>query len=144
MDQHRDDTHIEHLLEHHGLRKTAFRKEILGISQQRKGQALSNTEIEQGLEEWDRITLYRTLKSFEDKGLIHQTPDINGSVKYALCGHNCNAHQHDDGHAHFQCTKCHVTWCLDDAITSLKYNLPSAYKVEEVKVMLNGICASCT
>lgn len=144
MAHHHDDiNNLDTLLQHHGLRKTAFRKEVLDIFRNRKGQALSQGDIEQNLDHWDRITLYRTLKSFEDKGLIHQTPEVNGTTKYALCGQKCSSHHHDDGHAHFHCLKCNVTQCVHEAVESLSYNLPENYSVKEVKVMLSGTCASC-
>lgn len=143
MTKNQLDTHIDSLLKHHGLRKTAFRKEILSIFQRRKGQAISNTEIEDSLEDWDRITLYRTLKSFESKGLIHQAPDSQGITKYALCGHTCSAKSHDDSHAHFQCKICRSTWCVPNVLPSWQYHLPNVHKVEEVNILLNGICQNC-
>ncbi len=140
--QEHDDILVQ-LLKHHGLRNTTFRKEVLGIFRAHEGRALSHNEIERELDDWDRITLYRTLKSFEVKGLIHQTPDINGIAKYAICGHSCNQVQHDDRHAHFHCTSCNTTLCLHDSIESLHYSLPQEFVVLEAKVILNGICASC-
>ena len=136
-------TILDKQLEQHGLRKTAFRKEVLNIFLKHSGKAIGHTEIELALEEWDRITLYRTLKSFENKGLIHQTPDVNGSVRYALCGHNCSAHDHNDSHAHFHCTKCDDTICLDDAVQNFSFRLPPNYELSETKVLLEGICATC-
>ncbi|MEN9385591.1 MAG: hypothetical protein RLZZ185_332, partial [Bacteroidota bacterium] len=47
-----------------GLRPTACRQAVLDIFKQ-KGYALSQGHIEQGLaSQFDRVTIYRTLKSF--------------------------------------------------------------------------------
>lgn len=140
---HTQDLELEQQLERHGLRKTAFRKEVLGIFMKHKGKAIGHTDIEESLVNWDRITLYRTIKSFEDKGLIHPTPDVNGSIRYALCGQQCNAHNHNDSHAHFHCTVCDETICLDDVVENFSFRLPMNYEVRETKVLLEGTCASC-
>ena len=59
-------------LEQSNLRKTAIRKEVLQLFLKAKGNALSSRDIESQLENPDRITLYRTLRTFEEKGLIHR------------------------------------------------------------------------
>lgn len=131
-------------LKRHGLRRTAFREGVLEIFHQEQGRALSTADIEVYLEEgFDRITLYRTLKSFEEHGLVHQLIDADGVTKYAICGHQCDSTNHDDGHAHFHCTKCGQTECLYESLKSLSYNIPDRYQVKETRVMLTGICARC-
>jgi len=137
------DKELERQLKQHGLRNTAFRKEILSIFLKHKGKAIGHADIEDSLGEWDRITLYRTIKSFEDKGLIHPTPDVNGSIRYALCGHRCSAHDHNDSHAHFHCTVCNETRCLDDVVENFSFRLPMNYTVHETKVLLEGTCSAC-
>ena len=57
------------LLKHHDLRLTQVRKEVLSVFL-KKEQALSQSDIEENVGQIDRITLYRTLRSFEDNGLI--------------------------------------------------------------------------
>ncbi|HWZ05000.1 MAG TPA: hypothetical protein VNX40_15390, partial [Mucilaginibacter sp.] len=47
--------------------------------------AISLSDIEKGLTPADRITIYRTLKTFEEKGLVHAIDDGTCSPKYALC-----------------------------------------------------------
>ena len=62
------------LLKHHDLRLTQVRKEVLSVFL-KKEQALSQSDIEENVGQIDRITLYRTLRSFEDNGLIHRAID---------------------------------------------------------------------
>ena len=75
-------TKAEHKLKLLGIRKTPIRIEMLDIFIGSAGKALSNKDIELDLEDPDRITVYRTLKTFEQKGLIHQVMDGTGAVSY--------------------------------------------------------------
>jgi len=136
---------LEHMLADHGLRKTAFRREVLAILKSNEGKAISNDVIEEGLGEYDRITLYRTLKSFEQKGLIHTTTDAGGQAKYALCQHlMCSEEAHHDSHAHFHCDQCGQTTCLDDMTKPPSYQVPSGYEIKDIQVTLSGVCQSCS
>lgn len=132
------------MLADHGLRKTAFRKEVLSIFLANKGKAVTTSAIEESLENFDRITLYRTLKSFEEKGLIHLAMDINGQSRYALCNHNCNVEKHQDAHAHFHCDSCGHTTCLDDMHDSYESLVPQGYKIKDVQITFSGVCESCS
>ena len=60
----------DQLLHQHQLRKTPVRKEVLDVFLSRS-EAVSQQYIEQHFDAIDRVTLYRTLKTFEQKGIIH-------------------------------------------------------------------------
>jgi len=72
------------LLIRYELRKTNIRKEVLESFISSEGRALSHSQLELMLEDTDRVTLYRTLKTFEQKGIIHQAVDGSGIMKFAL------------------------------------------------------------
>ena len=59
--------------------------------------AMSLSEIESHFYKADRITIYRTLKTFEEKGIVHSIRDNNTS-KYILCDHGCDEKTHKDWH----------------------------------------------
>src|SRR5690554_3310720 len=59
------------ILRDKNLRVTPFRKEVLEIFLENE-HAISIQDIEEALVEFDRITLYRTIKSFTNKGVIHE------------------------------------------------------------------------
>ena len=132
-----------HMLEHHGLRKTAFRRHVLSIFVEYEGRAISHDLIEERLGDFDRITLYRTLKSFEEKGLIHKAPGQHGQLKYALCSHECDEDAHSDSHAHFHCKDCGNTICLEDVPKPLSQLVPMGYEVNEVQISFSGTCRRC-
>lgn len=139
---HMDSTHtVIDLLKSHQLRSTAVRKQVLELFLQSK-HAIGKINIEQELEEIDRITLYRTLRTFEQKGIIHQAMDGSGKTKYALCSHKCDEHKHHDHHAHFHCKSCKKTICMDE-ISLPKLAIPEGYQIESAQLILSGKCNEC-
>ncbi len=103
--------------------------------------ALSLSELEVKFDRVDRVTLYRTLKTFEENKLIHAIDDGTGSTKYALCQEVCECHP-NDLHVHFHCTKCEQTYCLND-IHVPDINLPQGFLLASVNMVVKGICANC-
>lgn len=130
------------ILKRHALRKTAFRIEVISIFLDQADIALSNNEIEAKLPNADRVTLYRTLKSFEQKGIIHQALDGSGTNKYAMCHSNCSEHHHEDNHAHFHCTSCGKTQCLEE-INTPDVRLPEGFVSKVSYMIIQGNCNIC-
>ena len=130
------------ILATYGLRSTEQRKAVLYLFQH-KDHALAYNEIEQQLtENMDRVTLYRILKSFVEKGILHTIPDEQQTVKYALCLHTCVPQVHDHNHIHFTCTVCKRTTCLEHS-TIPNISLPSGYVMANSKLVVQGICPDC-
>ncbi|MBK8056146.1 MAG: transcriptional repressor [Saprospiraceae bacterium] len=134
-------TASEKILKEHHLRVTPFRAEVLQIFTN-AGKALSSHDIESQLSDADRITLYRTLKSFEEKGIIHKAIDGTITQKYALCDAHCDEDHHHDEHVHFHCEKCENTFCLDQVVVP-NIELPSGFKVKHTNMVVNGVCKDC-
>ena len=131
----------ENILKEHQLRITDFRVKVLDLFID-SVEALSSNSIEKLLDRVDRITLYRTLKSFEDKGIIHVAVDGTDKVKYAMCHSGCSSHAHLDNHAHFRCNDCGKTTCLDE-IPSPSVNIPEGYRVDSTYLIIEGVCQLC-
>ena len=130
------------LLKKHQLRNTIMRRQVLELFLKADSEALASADLERILDNPDRITLYRTLKTFEQKGLIHQAIDSSGTAKYAICQDDCSEHQHHDNHAHFHCIDCGKTICLEGSVTS-QVQVPSGFQVHQQPFVLEGICSSC-
>ncbi len=129
------------ILKRKNLSVTDSRKKILSLFLDSKD-ALAHGDIEKKAgEKFDRVTIYRTLQTFVEKGIIHSIPTSDNSVKYALCK-DCGEGHHHDNHVHFVCSSCSSTICLDN-IVSPDINLPAGYEVENVQVVINGVCPSC-
>lgn len=120
------------------IRETPFRAAVLKLFNA-SSNALSLKEIESRLDAFDRITLYRTLKLFTEKGIIHEVLHPKGK-KYALCQDSCNEHKHKHEHLHFHCSKCKETLCVESPIEEIKLR---GYTIDSTEISVYGICEKC-
>jgi Fur family ferric uptake transcriptional regulator len=129
------------LLKKSDLRVTSVRSDVLKVFID-ASTAIDTHTVEASFDNIDRITLYRTLKTFEEKGLIHSVVDSNGVTKYAMCEDGCTSdHKHDE-HVHFHCQKCDEVVCLDGLkVPSL--DLPKGYKADKANLIVTGLCDKC-
>lgn len=137
----RSNYKLDSILHRKQLSATDSRRKILSLFLDSKD-ALSHGDIEKkAAEKFDRVTVYRTLQTFVEKGIIHSIPTSDNSVLYALCKDCTEGHHHDD-HVHFVCNNCEKTICLD-GVVSPKIDLPAGYIAHDVQVIINGICKEC-
>lgn len=130
------------LLKKNGLSITASRKKILDLFYESTG-ALAHADIEKNTDAaFDRVTVYRTLQTFVEKGIIHQIPTTDNSILYALCKHNCEQGHHHDNHVHFICNNCDNTFCLDD-VTVPEVKLPIGFQPTQSAMVVTGLCQEC-
>jgi Fur family ferric uptake transcriptional regulator len=105
--------------------------------------ALAHGDIEKKTgEKFDRVTVYRTLQTFLEKGIIHTIPTSDNSVLYALCHDNCSEGHHHDNHVHFICTECGKTICLADVLIP-EVKLPGGFLPHESQMVVSGLCKEC-
>ena len=136
------DKQIANLLKRNNLSITDSRKKILQLFFEQPG-ALAHGDIEKKAgEKFDRVTVYRTLQAFVDKGIIHTIPTADNSIRYALCKDDCSEGHHHDHHIHFVCDACGNTYCLDDVVTP-DIKLPKGYSAGHVEVVVEGVCKNC-
>jgi Fur family ferric uptake transcriptional regulator len=136
------DNRFEHLLDNHHLKKTGPRLRVLAMMAE-KNTATSQPDLENLMQDVDRVTLYRILNVFEEKGIIHKVFDLNGTANYAICTSNCEEHLHHDEHLHFNCTVCNNVYCLED-LSLPTFNLPKGFKAEGFTIYASGTCPKCT
>lgn len=130
------------ILKKNKLSVTEGRKKILELFISSNG-ALAHADIEKSTGEiFDRVTVYRTLQTFVEKGIIHLIPTTDNSILYALCSDNCEAGHHHDNHVHFVCTVCNKTICLDE-VTVPQVQLPKGFKPNHMQMLVSGICGDC-
>lgn len=133
---------IKEILKRSQLSVTASREKILHLFLEQQG-ALAHGDIEKKAgEKFDRVTVYRTLQTFVEKGIIHTIPTADNSIRYALCKDDCADGHHHDHHIHFVCTNCKNTYCLDDIVTP-DIRLPKGYTSSHIEVVVEGICKNC-
>ena len=133
--------HTKDILKIHQLRSTTCREDVLDMFL-RANSAKSQGDIEHELGAgFDRVTIYRTLKTFLDKGIIHKVLDGSGT-RYALCEEACPDHHHQHDHVHFKCTSCGETNCLNQVKVAMPA-LPKGYEAAEINLLIEGTCPRC-
>lgn len=91
---------------------------------------------------YDRSTLYRTIQTLIDAGIIHRIVVDNTNVKYAINKLDYKEIEPQKGHAHFYCKRCKEVICLD-VIPLSNCNLPPNYEMDECEILIKGVCESC-
>ena len=133
---------IVQLLESKGIRPTAMRlmtyKRLAELEV-----AISLGDLEKDFKVSERSTLFRTIKTFEEKGVVHQIEDGTGVIKYALCEENCECEVGNDLHLHFHCNNCNETVCLTEHKIP-HISLPDGYITEDINLVVKGICEKCS
>ena len=131
---HPDDPRA--LLRAHGLRATAPRLRLLGVMAERDhltAEALHREMADDGVA---LTTVYRTLESLEQAGLVWatQVPDVGRT--YHLGTH--------PPHAHLYCRVCGSLWDLAGPSAEVwAAQVPDGFDVEHVQVTVVGRCAAC-
>jgi len=131
---------IKDLLQKRKLKATTSRLRLL-TELEKHGSAMSYSSIQLALNPIDRVTLYRTIESLKEKGIIHKAFQENSEIYYAICGNSCEENHHHHDHVHFKCLKCNTISCekLDQ---SLEFSL-SDFIVNKISINLEGVCKFC-
>ncbi|MDP9046672.1 MAG: transcriptional repressor [Bacteroidota bacterium] len=135
------NNNFEELLERHHLKKTSPRLKVLSMLSA-KNVATSQPDLERVMSDIDRVTLYRILNTFEEKGIIHKVFDLNGTSNFAMCTSDCEENHHHDEHLHFNCTNCKNVYCLDD-LHLPPIDLPNGFKPNGFTLYASGLCPKC-
>ena len=126
------------------MRLTPVRRAVLSILG-KSPFALSGAEIEVQLPvPSDRITLYRTLRTFEEKGLVHRVVDHSDTVRYAASGGVAAglSSAASAPHVHFKCMACLRIYCLPQVPVPVLH-LPGYHHAERGDYLVSGVCERC-
>ena len=143
MIQFKEEIDIKCILSNNGISRTKFRIDLLKLFYSSKKSLSIENIFHFFSKSINKVTIYRALESFENKGLIHKVPDYNNLKRYSLCKiKECVSGFHKHNHGHFICYSCDQTFCVEDVkspdITNLK-----GFDVQELKLTLEGYCSSC-
>lgn len=137
-----DVIEIKAILKKHNLRVTNCRIDVIDYFIG-KSKALSQGDLEKSFKEYDRVTLYRTLNSFLEAGILHKIPNDTGMATYGLCHETCTPKHHIHDHAHFKCNNCGTIECLESPLTTTNILLPQGYMMENINLIVDGVCRHC-
>jgi len=129
--------HSSDYLKQFGLSKTAIREDVLTLLFE-SDEALSPKELEEKLEgPVDRVTLYRTLKLFDEKKMIHKIILEDQTTKYVLVNPEKGTQ-----HPHFHCLICDKVVCLPNSPLP-SCQLPVGFSVQSQSTIIEGTCQQC-
>lgn len=128
------------LLQRHGVKPTANRIIIAGALAQASN-PLSLSDLEVDIATIDKSSIFRTLATFKEHGLVHVIEDGSDSAKYELC-HGTGDEHDNDRHVHFYCERCNRTFCLSQVHVP-QVQLPAGYRVRGVNYLVKGLCPRC-
>ena len=132
------------ILSENGISRTKFRTQLLSLFFTSKRSLSIEDILNYFKNSINKVTVYRCLASFENKGLIHKVPDSNNFKRYSLCKEDeCNSDSHNHNHGHFICYSCDQTFCIED-IKSPDIKSLKGFDVKELKLTLEGYCSDCT
>ena len=102
---------------------------------------LSQDQIAQrsGKKRFDKVTIYRTLESLLNVGLVHKA-FVDKRASHFELAHNCTEHQ---CHPHFTCTNCGETHCLTGISVPMAKSPYQGYVIHRQQVRLEGLCPKC-
>jgi Fur family ferric uptake transcriptional regulator len=87
----------------------------------------------------NKVTVYRTLESLIEVGLVHRAFTYERAWYFELAD-RCTEHQ---CHPHFTCTSCGVTHCLTDILLPMAKIPQKGFVVNRQQVRLEGLCPAC-
>ncbi len=131
---------MTNLLKNKKISETPFRKEVLAIFG-RYNNAIPLSIVEKELKEYNRITLYRTIKIFLKKGIIHEITISGEESNYAICQEECNTEAHHHQHIHFKCKKCEIIYCVE--IKKSPSITLKNYEIDQLEIQAIGLCKNC-
>ncbi|MFT4754933.1 MAG: Fur family ferric uptake transcriptional regulator [Salibacteraceae bacterium] len=135
-----EDTHLADLLRDRKLKATSTRLDVLSVISDYK-KAIPFSKIQDALNNFDRVTLYRTIHSLMEKGIIHKALVEGSDTFYAVCSNNCSSHSHNHKHIHFKCSSCQAVTCVQ-ADSPISFSIPG-HSIENFEIEVTGVCTTC-
>jgi Fur family transcriptional regulator, ferric uptake regulator len=134
------------ILRQYNLKNTPVRIDVLDVLLSARV-ALSHADITEKLKgkEIDKVTLYRTLNSFTEKGLTHKVATDDRNWLYAIFDEDLLHPETEHYHAHFVCNKCEKIYCLpvEENNVMNRNSVNRGFRVMSTEVRLHGLCPIC-
>ncbi len=89
--------------------------------------------------QYNKVTIYRTLESLANAGLVHKAFVQKRAWHFELSDH-CTERQ---CHPHFTCTKCGKTHCFMGVSIPMAKRPPKGFVILRQQVRLEGLCPAC-
>ena len=136
-----DERQVREMLRGYGLRQTAQRIAVLHLLTQESGRHLTTGEIHERLvssgTDVDLATVYRTVTTLLNLGIVHATAHAEQPTSYGLAG---------ESHHHAVCTRCgSVVQMPVDAFRGAidVTEQTTGFRLDNSVVTVHGLCADC-
>ena len=136
----------DEILKSVGLKVTEQRRVILNFLLKNHGPFTVEEMKEMMSEEsFDLATLYRSMATFEESGLVEKRLFGDGLVRWEYHAHSLCGHDHHTHHHHLMCQSCKKIVTLDVCLTDEIFNVLKTYNYKQLKHHLefSGICPDC-
>ncbi len=135
------DIQARQMLKTAKLYRTESRLTVLEVLA-KAGKPLSQDQIARrsGKKHFDKVTIYRTLESLLQAGLVHKAFMEKRAWHFELA-HNCTEHQ---CHPHFTCSSCGDTHCLTEISLPMAKSPHQGFVIHRQQVRLEGLCPKCS
>jgi len=122
------------------LYRTECREAILKVLL-KADKPLNQKQITQrlGKKRFDKVTIYRTLESFCEAGLVHKA-FMQKRAWHFESAQDCSEIQ---CHPHFTCTNCGDTHCLTEMTLPMAKSPHKGFVIRRQQVRLEGLCPAC-
>lgn len=124
-----------------GLRVTAVRTRVLSVLRAAR-EPLTHARLAAMpvLRDTNAITLYRTLTTLQEAGLLHAIHGVDGAWRYGV--HAGEGHGCPGNHVHLMCERCGRVACLLDQGMP-RVTAPRGWTVDRRQFLSIGTCATC-
>jgi Fur family ferric uptake transcriptional regulator len=92
-----------------------------------------------GRKRFDKVTIYRTLESLLEVGLVHKV-FLDDRARHFELARNCSETQ---CHPHFTCTSCGRTHCLTEMVIPKAKTTHKGFLIRRQQTRLEGLCPAC-
>lgn len=125
------------ILKKHNIRPSVHRVAILKFLSQTKEHPTAEdiyNALCKDLPTMSRTTVYNTLKTLYQKGIVSELNIDGGEVRYDF---------DTSPHAHFKCRVCGRVFDLPSVEIPYKEKKLNGHRVEEVHIYFYGVCKEC-
>ena len=139
---HMNNNEIKEELNQKGIKNTKAKSILLHIlkSSHTPKDANSLHEACSKMTSVNLVTIYRSLRQFNEKNIVQEFLGSDGVAQYEYI------HQGAKSHPHFECEVCHQVSCLgelqfEDALHFS--NMAKKHKINTINITLRGLCETC-
>lgn len=86
----------------------------------------------------DRVTVYRILDLFAEKGVLQRITSPDHTDRYCLADQD-----HHNGHPHFSCSSCGDMGCLPHGMFQIRWDENLQKRMQHFHIHVEGLCEKC-